>query len=262
VRSGLAGHGQCQTQRRRPGCFRPDRRSWALPPPAVRAGMAPSLLAQGRHPRPPRKDACGARRPARMAKPPRDPVGRTCRPRVLAPYQRLSEPRQALASVRGRIQRRCTELRTADRAIRRPQSDTALRHRPSLPLASRRCSDLWRGDSRAAYDPIVPRTVSAVALLASAAALVIASIALREARRPTEPPTYAEITAAAVHQFTASGNRMAPAEVLRLLGKPDGVYRNNSRALCWSYTAPYKIRMCWGPKRERAWIATNIGPGA
>jgi hypothetical protein len=68
-------------------------------------------------------------------------------------------------------------------------------------------------------------------------------------------PTLGEIQAAAIERFTESGNRMTPTQVLRLLGQPDEVFRNNPRALCWSYAAPYQIRMCWGPKRRMAWIA-------
>ena len=51
---------------------------------------------------------------------------------------------------------------------------------------------------------------------------------------------------------------MAPDEVRQLLGKPAQVFRNNPRALCWSYVMPYEIRMCWGAKRKAAWISHNI----
>ena len=98
------------------------------------------------------------------------------------------------------------------------------------------------------------------ALLVAVAALVVATAAYRAARQAAEPPTYAEITAAAVDHFRASGNRMTPPQVLRLLGRPDEVYRDNPRALCWSYSVPYTIKMCWGPKRQQAWIATDIPP--
>jgi hypothetical protein len=104
----------------------------------------------------------------------------------------------------------------------------------------------------------VPRIVIAVTLVVAVAALAVAGAALREARKSTEPPTYAEITASAVRQFTGAGNRMTPAQVLRILGSPNHVYRNNPRALCWRYTAPYEIRMCWGPKRQQAWISHNL----
>jgi hypothetical protein len=99
-----------------------------------------------------------------------------------------------------------------------------------------------------------------VALLVAVAALAVAIAAFHEARQANEPPTYAEITAAAVREFRAARNRMTPAQVLRLLGKPDEVYRNNPRALCWRYAAPYVIEMCWGPKRRQAWIAHDIPP--
>jgi hypothetical protein len=44
----------------------------------------------------------------------------------------------------------------------------------------------------------VPRIVAAVTLVIAVAALAVAGAALREARQSTEPPTYAEVTAAAV----------------------------------------------------------------
>jgi hypothetical protein len=104
------------------------------------------------------------------------------------------------------------------------------------------------------------KAVTGAGLLIALAALAVAIAAYREAGQPTQPPTYAEITAAAVRDFQATRNRMTLAQVLQLLGKPDDVYRNNPRALCWSYNVPYVIRLCWGPKRQRAWIAHNIPP--
>ena len=106
----------------------------------------------------------------------------------------------------------------------------------------------------------VAKAVTGVALLVAVAALAVAFAALRGERQANEPPTHAEITAGAVRHFQASHNRMTPDHVLRLLGKPDQVYRDNPRALCWRYTAPYVIEMCWGPKRRQAWIAHNIAP--
>jgi len=104
----------------------------------------------------------------------------------------------------------------------------------------------------------VARVLGAASLLLALAALTVAVVALKEARSADRSPTYAEITAAGVAEFTDDGNRMTPAQVLGLLGEPTEVYRNNPRALCWRYTAPYGIRMCWGPKRKQAWISTNI----
>lgn len=104
------------------------------------------------------------------------------------------------------------------------------------------------------------RALIGAGFLVAVAALTVAIAAYREATHATDPLTYAEITAAAVHDFQAAGNRMTPAQVLRLLGKPDDVYRNNPRALCWSYSVPYSIKMCWGPNRQQAWIAHNIPP--
>ena len=100
-----------------------------------------------------------------------------------------------------------------------------------------------------------------VTFLMAAAALAVAVAAFREARESNEPTTLAEITAAGVREFTEAGNRMTPAQVAQLIGKPDQVYRNNPRALCWRYLVPYTIEMCWGPKRQQAWIAHNIPRG-
>lgn len=102
------------------------------------------------------------------------------------------------------------------------------------------------------------KVLSGTAVLFAIAALGVAIAALHQAWHPGESPTYAEITAEGVHRFQAAGNRMTPAQVAQLLGRPDEVYRNNPRALCWRYTAPYRIEMCWGPKRQQAWIAHNI----
>jgi hypothetical protein len=57
-----------------------------------------------------------------------------------------------------------------------------------------------------------------------------------------------------------AGNKMTPLEVSGLLGRPDEIYRDNPRALCWRYTDRYRIQMCWGSKRQQFWIAHNIPP--
>jgi hypothetical protein len=61
-----------------------------------------------------------------------------------------------------------------------------------------------------------------------------------------------------VQAFVEVRNRMTPDEVRRLFGEPAAVFRNNPRALCWSYATPYEIRMCWGPKRKAAWISHSV----
>jgi hypothetical protein len=58
--------------------------------------------------------------------------------------------------------------------------------------------------------------------------------------------------------FGYADNRMTPAQVRAWFGEPDVVFRDNPRALCWSYATPYKVRMCWGPKRKAAWISHNV----
>ncbi|MDX6439983.1 MAG: hypothetical protein QOF45_2566 [Gaiellaceae bacterium] len=88
-------------------------------------------------------------------------------------------------------------------------------------------------------------------LLIAVAALVVAVAALREVREADEPRTLAEITAAGVREFTEAGNRMTPTQVTQLLGKPDQVYRNNPRALCWRYIVPYTVEICWGRNVSR-----------
>jgi len=106
---------------------------------------------------------------------------------------------------------------------------------------------------------VVTRTLAGDAVLVAVAALAL-PVAFRAARKSTAPPTYGEIAAQRVREFLAAGNRKTPAQVLRLLGKPDAVYRDNSRALCWRYTAPYLIEMCCGPKRRAAWIGHSVSP--
>ena len=67
-----------------------------------------------------------------------------------------------------------------------------------------------------------------------------------------------ERMATAIKTFLLSGNRMTPDEVRRSFGQPDEVFRDNPRALCWAYYRPYKVRMCWGPKRQAAWISFSV----
>lgn len=128
-------------------------------------------------------------------------------------------------------------------------------HQPLKTEARESCAhraDWWH------HPPVVAKALVAVTLLIAVAALGVAIAAFREAHRANEPSTYADITAAAVSDFQAAGNRMTPAQVLRLLGEPDEVYRNTPRALCWRYGVPYTIKMCWGSRRQQAWIAHNI----
>jgi hypothetical protein len=106
----------------------------------------------------------------------------------------------------------------------------------------------------------VPRPLAVASVVLAVVALFVAGAALYEARQPEPTPSFADIQVAGVRDFIAARNQMTPAEVAQLLGKPTEVYRDNPRALCWRYDAPYEIRMCWGPKRKRAWIATNIPP--
>jgi hypothetical protein len=92
-------------------------------------------------------------------------------------------------------------------------------------------------------------------LLAFVAVAVVAAVV---ALKPEPEPSEKERMAAAVREFVEARNRMTPDEVRRSFGEPDEVFRNNPRALCWAYHAPYQIRMCWGPKRKSAWIGHNV----
>jgi hypothetical protein len=107
----------------------------------------------------------------------------------------------------------------------------------------------------------VAKALIGASLLISMAALAVAIVAFREAREPNEPKTLAEITAARVHEIIETRNRITPAQVEQKLGKPNQVYRDNPRALCWRYIVPYTIELCWGPKRQQAMIGHNIPRG-
>lgn len=90
------------------------------------------------------------------------------------------------------------------------------------------------------------------------ALLAVAVIATVLVSRSGEERTKGERFAAAVREFHAAGNRMTPEEVRQSFGEPDEVSRNSPRALCWAYHQPYQVRMCWGPKRQAAWIGHNV----
>ncbi len=92
---------------------------------------------------------------------------------------------------------------------------------------------------------------------AAASAAAVAALLLSGAST-TAPLTEEQRIARGVQAFGDAGNRMTPRDVRQLLGEPAQVFRNNPRALCWSYATPYEIRMCWGPKRKAAWISHNI----
>lgn len=95
-------------------------------------------------------------------------------------------------------------------------------------------------------------TAAAVASAAAVAGLLLARSS------PAPALTQEERIAAAVQAFGDARNRMTPDEVRELFGEPADVFRNNPRALCWSYATPYEIRMCWGPKRKAAWISHSV----
>lgn len=98
-------------------------------------------------------------------------------------------------------------------------------------------------------------TAIAVATAAGVAGLFLSGSATKPAL------TEKERIAAAVRAFGEARNRMTPDEVRELFGEPTEVFRNNPRALCWSYATPYEVRMCWGPKRKAAWIGHSVPLG-
>ena len=106
---------------------------------------------------------------------------------------------------------------------------------------------------------VVRRALAVAPLVVSVLALVIASMAVYEARKAPATPSLVEVQAEGVERFMAAGNKMTPPQVRELLGEPTEVFRNNPRALCWRYdTGSGETRMCWGPKRKQAWISTTI----
>ena len=97
------------------------------------------------------------------------------------------------------------------------------------------------------------RTLVGGSVLLASAALIVAVVALREARNP--PTTYAGIGASSISQLHGL---MTQDEVRALLGQPNTVFRNNTQAECWAYSSPFTVRMCFGPKRRLAWWASNV----
>lgn len=102
----------------------------------------------------------------------------------------------------------------------------------------------------------MPRTRRATAIAVASAAGVAGLLLSGSATAPAL--TEKERMAGAVLAFSEARNRMTPDEVRELFGEPGEVFRNNPRALCWSYATPYEVRMCWGPKRKAAWMAHSV----
>jgi hypothetical protein len=100
----------------------------------------------------------------------------------------------------------------------------------------------------------------ALAIAALVAALLGGALLYRSLTTTSVPSTEQGRMALAVEAFIDAHNRMTPDQVQELFGEPDQVFRDNPRALCWAYVTPYEIRMCWGPKRQAAWIGHNIPP--
>jgi hypothetical protein len=107
----------------------------------------------------------------------------------------------------------------------------------------------------------VQRVATAGAFAVAVAAVVIAVLALHEARQPSKVPTQAEIAWSGVERFMDARDGTTPAEARALFGAPAEVFRDNPRALCWRYDSPFEIRMCWGPKRQAAWISASVPRG-
>jgi hypothetical protein len=97
----------------------------------------------------------------------------------------------------------------------------------------------------------------AAALLVSAASLILAVVALREAR--DDGQAFADSQAEA---GIGLDGLMTRRQVVMRLGLPDRVFRRNPRAECWAYEGggSYEVRMCFGAKRRLAWHSYNIPP--
>jgi hypothetical protein len=113
----------------------------------------------------------------------------------------------------------------------------------------------------------VTRALAAVAVVISVAALVVAVAAYQ---RAAEQPSVGVLGDRSIqtlrHEMTQ--RRLTRADVTALIGAPASVYRSNPRAECWAYEAPgggrgteapYRLQMCFGPKRHLAWMAFS-GP--
>jgi hypothetical protein len=137
----------------------------------------------------------------------------------------------------------------------RRELERRLRPRVFAPAASeRRDVD---GERSRRHASGVARRRGWIALAVLGVGLALGAVnALRESE---ELVTEAQLTAAALAQFSA-GDDQTPARMRQLLGAPDHVFRDNPRALCWRYTTPYEVRMCWGPKRRSPWIAQSPPP--
>jgi hypothetical protein len=100
---------------------------------------------------------------------------------------------------------------------------------------------------------------NAAAGLAVAAAALFAGVALNQLRTGSGLPLDL-VSASGV--FVSTGNRMTPSEVRVLFGKPDEVFRENPRALCWRFVeTDIEVRMCWGAHRKQA-LFSATGEGA
>ena len=95
-----------------------------------------------------------------------------------------------------------------------------------------------------------------VKLVICSVAVLAVMLGLNELRPKSELLPLDLATAASV--FVSSGNQMTPAQVRVLFGEPDEVFRANPKALCWRYLEDDSgVAMCWGPKRDQAWISAS-----
>jgi hypothetical protein len=108
------------------------------------------------------------------------------------------------------------------------------------------------------------RIVSLVSLVIAVAALAVAFVSLRRADdRAATPGVLSDASISQLRQHMAH-HRTTREYVRATLGNPASIYRDNPRAECWAYWAPgggtgreqpYEIQMCFGPKRNLAWMA-------
>jgi hypothetical protein len=113
----------------------------------------------------------------------------------------------------------------------------------------------------------VTRALAAIAVALSAAAFAVALAAYQRAGDHTAAGVLSDASIKQLRHEMAH-QRLSRDDVRALIGSPASIYRSNPRAECWAYEAPggghgteapYRLTMCFGPKRHLAWAAFS-GP--
>ncbi len=120
---------------------------------------------------------------------------------------------------------------------------------PKLAVGAR-----WTARGGMCHRPEVQRILVAASVVVAAAALVVAVVALREARQRQMLGGAGRASVSQLHGL------MTQDDVRTLLGQPQTIFRDNARAQCWAYSAPYEVRICFGPKRRLAWWSASGMP--